>query len=194
MFSQLFFRSDALARQLSAPLVYERGQYPNHCAAQGMSRSTLREKARLLLSIAECLRLDESPDAIISLPEIEAAATRWLRRNRLEGTQAKHPQRHFIAEASRSLTFLNRLGTPPKPERACDAMLGEFRRFMRDDRGLSPITVEYRCGTVRPFLERLLGEKRSLESVSVSDVDSLLLEKVNAEHYARISVRCESSD
>jgi integrase/recombinase XerD len=64
---------------------------------------------------------------------------------------------------------------------------------MRDDRGLSPITVEYRCGTVRPFLERLLGEERSLESVSVSDIDSLLLEKVNAGHYARISVRAYAS-
>jgi len=41
MFSQLFFRSDALARQLSAPLVYERGQYLNHCAAQGMSGQDL---------------------------------------------------------------------------------------------------------------------------------------------------------
>jgi len=44
MFSQLFFRSDALARQLSAPLVYERGQYLNHCAAQGMSGQDLWSK------------------------------------------------------------------------------------------------------------------------------------------------------
>jgi hypothetical protein len=30
---QLFFRSDALTRQLSAPLVDERGQYLTHCPA-----------------------------------------------------------------------------------------------------------------------------------------------------------------
>jgi hypothetical protein len=59
MFNQLFFRSDALTRQLSAPLVYERGQYLNHWATLGMSRRTLREKARLLLFIEECLRLDQ---------------------------------------------------------------------------------------------------------------------------------------
>jgi len=52
MFDQLFFRSDALTRQLSAPL-----QYLALCAAQGMSKCTLEVKARLLLSIAEYLRL-----------------------------------------------------------------------------------------------------------------------------------------
>jgi hypothetical protein len=71
MFSQLFRRSDALARQMSAPLVYERDQYLNHCAAQGMSRKTLRGKARFILSIAECFRLADRPDDIISLAEIE---------------------------------------------------------------------------------------------------------------------------
>jgi len=49
MFNQLFFRSDALTRQLSAPLVDERRQYLAHCAAQGMSMYTLRMKARLHL-------------------------------------------------------------------------------------------------------------------------------------------------
>jgi site-specific recombinase XerD len=72
-------------------------------------------------------------------------------------------------------------------------MLAEFRSFMRDDRGLSPVTIEYRCRTIRPFLEGLLGEERSLESVSVSEIDSLLTEKVNNEHYARISVRAYAS-
>ena len=61
MFDQLFFRSDALTRQLSAPLVDERRQYLAQCAAQGMSKGTLRMKARLLLSIAEYLRLADRP-------------------------------------------------------------------------------------------------------------------------------------
>jgi hypothetical protein len=45
MFNQLFFRPDALARQVSAPVVYERSRYLTHCAAQGMSKSILRGKA-----------------------------------------------------------------------------------------------------------------------------------------------------
>ncbi len=68
-------------------------------------------------------------------------------------------------------------------------MLGEFRSFMKEDRGLSPTTVKYNCSSVRPFLDRLLEGKRSLEAISVSDVDSLLAQKVNEEHYARVSIR-----
>jgi integrase/recombinase XerD len=170
MFSQLFFRSDALAGQLSAPLVYERGQYLTHCTAQGMSKSTLRGKARLLILITECLRLADRPYDTISVPEIKIAATRWSRHHRrsLKAGQAKHSQQQFIAEASRWLIFLNRLyTTPPKAERACDEMLAEFRSFMRDDRGLSPVTIEYRCRIIRPFLEGCLG-KSGLLNPSVS--------------------------
>ncbi len=48
MFNQLFFRSDALTRQLSAPLVEERRQYLAQCASQGMSKGTLRMKKAVL--------------------------------------------------------------------------------------------------------------------------------------------------
>src|SRR6201999_564187 len=97
MFSQSFFRSGALARHLSAPLVHERGQYLNHCAAQGMSRKNLRGKAWILLSTVEYLRLAERPGDIIKLSEIETAATRWSRHNR-QTTQITRSQRHFITE------------------------------------------------------------------------------------------------
>jgi site-specific recombinase XerD len=68
-----------------------------------------------------------------------------------------------------------------------DQMLVDFTNFMKVDRGLSPITVEYRCRSVRPFLDRLFERKQSLETITVSDLDSLLAEKVNDGHYARIS-------
>jgi hypothetical protein len=46
----LFFRSDALTRQLSAPLVEERRQYLAECASQGMSRRSLRDKSPLIVN------------------------------------------------------------------------------------------------------------------------------------------------
>jgi integrase/recombinase XerD len=191
MFNQLFFRSDALTRQLSAPLVDERRQYLAHCAAQGMSKCTLRIKARLLLSIAEYLRLAERPNDAISLVEIEKAARRWSRHNwpSPKSSHAKRSRKYFIAQGAGWLTFLNRLQTVPEPVTVCGRMLGEFRSFMKEDRGLSPTTVKYNCSSVRPFLDRLLEGKRSLEAITVSDVDSLLAQKVNEEHYARVSIR-----
>jgi hypothetical protein len=111
MLRQLFFRSDALTRQLSAPLVDERGQYLAHCAAQGMSRSTLRAKARLLLSIASHLRLAERSSDIISLPEIERAATRWSSHNRPSSKtgRGEFSKQNFITEASRWLSVCHRV-------------------------------------------------------------------------------------
>jgi integrase/recombinase XerD len=191
MFNQLFFRSDALTRQLSAPLVDERRQYLAHCAAQGMSKCTLRMKARLLMPIAEYLRLAERPNDAISLVEIEKAARRWSRHNwpSPKSPKTKRAREYFIAQEAGWLTFLNRLQTVPEPVTVCSQMLGEFRSFMKEDRGLSPTTVKYNCSTVRPFLDRLLEGKRSLEAITVSDVDSLLAQKVNEEHYARVSIR-----
>ena len=191
MFDQLFFPSDALTRQLSAPLVDERRQYLAQCLAQGMSKCTLRMKARLLLSIAEYLRLAERPNDTISLPKIKKAASRWSSHNwpSPESSHAKRSREYFMAQAAGWLTFLNRLQTARKPVTVYDQMLAEFRGFMEEDRGLSPATVKGCCSSVRPFLSQLVDARRSLEAISVSDVDSLLAQKVNEEHYARVSVR-----
>src|SRR6266436_3866319 len=128
MFDQLFCRSDALTRQLSAPLVDERRQYLALCAAQGMSKCTLRIKARLLLSIAEYLRLAERPNDAISLVEIGKAARRWSRQNwpSPKSSRAKRSREYFIAQGAGWLTFLSRLQTAPRPVTICDQMLAEF--------------------------------------------------------------------
>jgi site-specific recombinase XerD len=191
MFDQLFVRSDALTRYLLAPLVDERRQYLTHCAVQGMTKSTLEAKARLLLSIAEYLRLADRPSDTISLSEIKKAATRWSNHNwpSRQSSHAKRSRDYYIATAAEWLTFLNRLHTAPKPVTICDQMLAEFRRFMEEDRNLSPATVQSRCSSVRPFLKQLLDLRRSLKRITVSDVDSLLAQRVNEEHYARVSIR-----
>jgi integrase/recombinase XerD len=191
MFDQLFVRSDALTRYLSAPLIEERRQYLTHCAVQGMTESTLEAKARLLLSIAEYLRLAERPSDTISLSEIKKAATRWSNHNwpSPQSSNAKRSREYFTVQAAKWLTFLNRFRTPPKPATVYDQMLAEFRAFMEEDRGLSPATVKGCCSSVRPFLIQLLEGRRSLEKITVSDVDLLLAQKVNEEHYARRSVR-----
>ena len=66
MFNQLFSRSDALTRQLSVPLVEERRQYLTECASQGMSRTTLRAKSLLLLSMTEPIKYSDELDSDLS--------------------------------------------------------------------------------------------------------------------------------
>jgi integrase/recombinase XerD len=187
MFDQLFVRSDALTRQLSAPLVDERRQYLAHCGEQGMSKGTLCCKAQLLLPIVKYLKLSDRPNDRIGVQEIRKAASRWPHNQ--FGTHSQRSRDVFVAEAIAWLSFLNRLQIPTKPPRIYDQMLVEFREFMEKERGLSSATIESRCYSVRPFLDRLLGEERSLDMISVADIDSLLAQEVNEHHYARVSVR-----
>jgi integrase/recombinase XerD len=192
MIEQLFFRSDALTRQLSAPLVDERRQYLAQCATQGMTLRTLRVKARLLLSITEYLRLAERA---YDRPEVEKAAKRWSTDNwpSSKNSHARTSRAEFINQALDWLRFLNRLRIIPEQITICDSMLAEFSSFMKNDRGLSPTTVQYRCNSVRPFLEQMLEGERSLKTITVPDVDSLIAQKANKHRYARISIRSYAS-
>jgi hypothetical protein len=109
-----------------------------------MARRILRVKARLLLSIAKYLSLAERPDDKISLSEIEKGASRWSSHNwpSSKSCYAKLSREYSIAQAAGWLRLLNRLQTVPKPVKVYDQMLAEFNMFMKEDRGLSPITVE----------------------------------------------------
>jgi integrase/recombinase XerD len=171
VFNRLFVRSDALTRQLSAPLADERRQYLAKCEEQGMSKKTLRSKARILLSVANYMKLGHRPGDQISIQEIGKAASRWSRKR---SSPSKRLGEEFVSEAVAWLSFLGRLQIQAKPTKAYDQMLFEFREFMEKDRGLSPVTVKHRCHSVRPFLDRLIGEDRSLDMISVADIDSLL--------------------
>jgi integrase/recombinase XerD len=187
VFNRLFVRSDALTRQLSAPLAEERRQYLANCEEQGMSRKTLRCKARILLSVANHLKLAHRPEDQISVQEIGKAAGGWSRKKR--SSPSKSLEEQFVSEAVAWLSFLGRLQMQAKPARAYDHMMVEFRDFMEKDRGLSPATIEHHCHSVRPFLDRLFTEHGSLDLIAVADIDSLLAQKVNEHHYARVSVR-----
>jgi site-specific recombinase XerD len=187
VFNRLFVRSDALTRQLAAPLADERRQYLANCEEQGMAKSTLRSKARMLLSIAEYLKLAHRSQDQIGIQDIGKCASRWSRKTR--SSSSKRLSGEFVSEAVAWLSFLGRLQVQVKTAKAYDQMLIEFREFMEKDRGFSPVTVEHRCHSVRPFLDRLLSEHRSLDMISVADIDAPLAQKVNKHHYARVSVR-----
>src|SRR6266852_2287299 len=187
MFNRLFVRSDALTRQMSAPLADERRQYLANCKEQGMSQRTLRAKARTLLSIADSLKPDHRSQNQISLQEIDKVARRWSRKRC--SPPSERLLEGFVSETIAWLSFLGRFQTQPAPAKPYDRMPVEIKEFMEKDRSLSPATVEHRCNSIRPFLDRLLNKHRSLDLISVADIDVLLAQQVNEHHYARVSVR-----
>jgi hypothetical protein len=124
MFDQLFFRSDASTHQLSASLLDKRRPYLAQCAAQEMSKCTLRRKARLLLSIAEYLRLAERSNDTISLPKIKKAASRWSSHNWLSPVAGIfHGAGGWMADLSQPSPDCAQAGNGPRPD------VGEIQRL-----------------------------------------------------------------
>jgi integrase/recombinase XerD len=196
MFDQLFERSHALVRQRPAPLADERRRYVLHCIEQGMARSTVRLVAELLIGVERCLKLSERPNSVITLQEIEEAGTRWASRKAGPPIRLRPElsRQRFIREAARWLAFMERLQPPSRSTKPYENRIVEFADFMLHERGLSVATIEQRCHTARQFLDQLCERKRSLQDVTVSEVDSILAARVNQGHYARASVQtCASS-
>ncbi len=196
MFDQLFERSHALRRQCSAPLADERRRYVLPCIGLGMARSTVRLIAELLIAVEKLLNLAERPNSIISLQEIEEAGARWASREAVPPVRLRPElsRQRFIREAVRWLSFMERIQPPSKSTKPYEARMLEFADFMLHERGLSVATIELRCYTVGQFLDQLCEGGRSLNDVTVSEIDSILAARVNEGHYVRASVQtCASS-
>ncbi len=196
MFEQRFERSHALNRQRSAPLADERRLYLIHCASQGMARSTVRLTAELLVAVEDRLRLAERPNSIISLQEVEEAGTRWASRRAIPPIRLRSDlsKQRFICHAVRWLTFMGRLQPTCTPAKPHEEKVVEFADFMLRERGLSPATIALRCQTVCQLLDQLCDGGRSLNDVTVSEIDSILTARVNEAHNVRASVQtCASS-
>ncbi len=191
MFEQLFKGTHALARQQNGPLAEERQRYLFHCAEQHMAPKTLHDIAFYILAAADTLRLAERPDDFITPDEIKAAADRRANRHSDPSLQqtVSASWRRFTCCATRWLSFLGRLQPPTPPPPPYAEQLTKFADYMRLERGLSPRTIEGRCHALREFLARLTKAGLRLDTLTVAQVDDILVRKVQEDGYARVSVR-----
>jgi integrase/recombinase XerD len=187
MFSILFHYPRVLARHRQGPSAQARERYLTHRADQGAACDTLLRTARELLVIAQ--RLDLTTDRMISIREVEAAAERWVHhqqhRGRVRGPRGSH--QWFIQTALSWLRFLGRLeGHDKKPLPFAD-LVAHFAACMRDQRGLSEVTIRNRCWHAQKFLNWLDGQNRSFGEVSLQELDAFLSLQA-AQGWGRVSV------
>jgi hypothetical protein len=162
MFNTLFYYPRVLARHCQGPSAQARERYLIHCADQGAARNTLLRTARELLVIAE--RLDLTTDQMISIRQVEAAAEHWVhhqeRRGRIRGLSGS--LQWFTQTALSWLRFLGRLEAHDKKPLPFAGLVEHFGVCMRDQRGLSEVTIRHRCWHAQKFLNWLDGQNRSL--------------------------------
>jgi len=189
MFDQLFKAQSARERHLNAPLIDERIRYLSHWAAQGSIRSSLRVRAQDLLIIIEYLDLETSGE--IDEEQINKAAERWARRQPPPARviDFRYGKLRFISHARQWLAFLGRLHQPELPRQPFAYLIEEFAGYMKEERGLSPVTVRKRCQHVTQFLSRFDEQHRPFSEISILDIDAAIARKGEQDAYSRSSMR-----
>ena len=166
-----------LNRYRQAPLLKERDSFLNHLQQQGTSRKALRNLSAELLQVVRLLKLTQMRD--VSLEEIQRAASCWARQQRT------NPKAHsygnsassFIYAAKKWLRFHGRLKLPSAPPMRFAYQLGDFARYMTEEKGLSPYSVRSHCAQTSRFLEWFGERHRLLARARVEDVDQFLAMK-----------------
>lgn len=149
----------------------ERLAYLHRRSAVGMARRTLIEDAGYLLAIAERLRLGERGRERIRPADVQQAVAEWAR----EQGRSDAARTAFNSIATRWLTSLGRLEQVAPVPQPFAALIAAYADYMRDERGLSPVTIAKRCWCVQDFLKRLKIPDGNLDRVTVADVDTALL-------------------
>lgn len=169
MFEQLFQRAYYVARHYAGPYSEERQLYLSHLISEGRSRSTLRQVAHLLLSIARHLSIDRGD---VTMAQIQETAESWLcsPHHKYCSDKSRHAAKtFFIFHATRWLRLLGHLHQPA-PKRHFPSELDEFLRFQREERGLAPSTISRRQKFVSRFLASLQPRPKALKQVSLKDI------------------------
>ncbi len=189
MFDQLYKAQRARERHLNAPLVDERIRYLSHWAAQGSVRSSLRVRAQDLLTIIEYLDVEAAGQ--ISEKQIINAADRWARRQPQPPNviDFHYGKLRFISHARQWIAFLGRLHQPKVPRPPYAHLIEQFSNYMREERGLSPVTIHKRRQHVTQFLSRFEEQHRPFSEISILDIDAAIARKGEQDAYSRSSMK-----
>lgn len=162
-----------------------------------MSLRTLRGAAAYLVAIAVRLHLAERPGEVITRAEVHREALRWSSRRdkrRVSMGIDSDSYKSFKRYAIYWLQFMGRLEEvlPPPPEWFSKFIIA-YELHMRDERGLSPRTIEHQCSILQGFFSGLDKTHKSLRKITITEIDSLLINRMARGRYARVTVRYQAS-
>ena len=176
MLETMFKRPSILARYLDAPYLHEREFFLSQCAASGYSQSMLHKVAWVQLAISHCIDLNHGN---VTMHGIEQAVNERRRFINVPDKNSQSSSQLFIHITTQWLSSLNYLESPNDVESPFINQIIAFVRFLSDERGLSPITISTRAERLGWFLDYLSPHHHSLQSISITDVDSFINIKSN---------------
>lgn len=189
MFDTLFNYPKVLARHQAGPAAEDRERYLVHRANDdGIAPATLLRIARELLIVAQWI--DLAREGPFTFQDIDSAAQRWASHQLTQGhaDSGRWSRQLFVQIATAWLRFIDRLVELPRAEPdGFSADVEDFSTYLRDERGLSPSTVQNRRWHVERFLQTVNPSKASTAQITIADIDTFLGLK-GKEGWCRVSV------
>jgi len=176
MLDHLHQSAAVIARHRAAPMLADRERFLAHCAEQSYKPRMLRKVAWLLLIIVSCMPTDQQMIGRGEIRRIARLAKTHMKSHPFtaNGKWSEHTCQLLERYAIKWYSFLGQLDTTNRSNSAFDHHVSAFERFMRDERGLSEVTIETRCLRVSNFLESMLPALQSLKLLTIRDLDDYL--------------------
>jgi site-specific recombinase XerD len=173
MHERLFAYPATLARYRGAPLLKQRERFLGRCGEQGYAKSGLIKIAwQLLVVVSSTLIMRRS----VTRADIERVARRHrVRFLRRKSDRPTSTQQLFVHTATAWFDFLGRLAPEISRPGPFARNVEVFERFMREEQGLSAITIGTRRERVRHFLTTLPEHVGSLRQITVCHIDRYLV-------------------
>jgi site-specific recombinase XerD len=189
MFDTLFKQPAVLARYWQGPFLENRERYLKQCAEEGYTLSSLKKIAWVQLTVAHSLDLHQGK---VTARDIEMAVDGRKRFRFSPSQDSDGSRQELIYFATGWLRRLGYLELPRKAENSFDSHIASFVRYLREERGLSPVTISTRRERLVWFFESLHPPRDSLRSISIADVEAFIERKGN-QGWKRSSLSCLAS-
>jgi integrase/recombinase XerD len=179
MFDTLFSLESTAARYRSGPFAAERERYLLHCEAVGAADLTQRHRARAVLRIAQ------------KMSHVDREGVDMQRLRNIIETLSPRPTPATVVDLLRTTRPWFKFLGWWREENAPVAFVEElevFVRWMRDERGLAPCTIEQWRDRTATFLLWCAQTGRSLATLEPEDIDAYFV-TYGAGRWSRVSVR-----
>jgi integrase/recombinase XerD len=181
MFETLFSTDGALARHHNGPLATERARYLQHCADQGSTLNSLRNKARLILWVAEHM----SPK---DFGMVDTSRLREILLGAVLPSVSGSAPTTVATRLNIARPWLKYLGWWHKADESIPfaPVLDQFVVWMRDERGLTQCTIDQWRYRTSKFLHWCKDTERDLATLQPQDIDAYFV-TYGAQRWSRIS-------
>jgi site-specific recombinase XerD len=169
MHDELFKYPAIVSRYRTGPYLEDRERFLRQASADGYSCSTLERIAWVLLTVAEAVHRNNGRVTVEHLKKLSLNVR--LRNGRRPSAHSASLILRFGEDWLRSIGRLRpEADAQPWFARELDA----FTKYMRAERGLSPVTIATRQERMRWFFASLPSRVRSLGDVTIAQIDAYL--------------------